>query len=221
MRKALACSLFALGCVTTPTLPPIVLETEFGEVRAHSRFTAEAVGHVLEHAPELAERLDSTRADQPTVWLLASARAHPNGAFAACGTDRIQLGNDALLDLPGILVHELVHWYARESPYDGLPHFIEEGLAEYLALELTRVANGHDAESSLSGSFSVSIREFSMTGREARSLPPEKIVSLRDVGCLVVSGLGLERVRELHAEGAEPAVYLAEFARVVSAPASR
>lgn len=216
MRLALLCILPALACASAPTSPPITLETEHGEVRTYSRFTAETVGRMLEHAPEIKERLESTRADAPAVWVLASARAHTNGALAACGPDRIQLGFDALVDLRAILVHELVHWYARQSPFSSLPHFMEEGLADYIALEFSRAANGLDPEFTLTGSFNVSIGEFSMTALEASSLPPEKAVALRELGCFIVSHLGLPLVAQLAAEGVEPVMYMAELERVLS-----
>jgi len=218
MRLALALVLLASGCASVSTRPPVVLESEHGVVRAQSQFTAETVGRVLEQGPAIKQRLASTRTDKPQVWVLASARAHSNGAFGACGTDRIQLGYDALVDLRTILVHELVHWYAEESPFADLPHFIEEGLADYLALESTRVANGLSADFTLTGTFDISVREFSMTNLEARSLPVERNRELRDVGCCVVSHLGLDRVRELAAGNAQPADYLAEAGRVSEVP---
>lgn len=213
---SMVCSLLAIGCATPHPLPPVVLETEHGLIRAQSHFTAETVAEMLEQSPEIKERLESTRADLPQVWLLASARAHLNGALGACGPDRIQLGFDALLDLQGVLMHELVHWYVLDSPFAGLPHFIEEGLADYLAVEMTSVATGLGADFTLSASYKVSIREFSMTGAEARSLPMERYIELCEVGACVVSLLGLERVRELAAANAEPVSYLAAMGTLSS-----
>jgi hypothetical protein len=218
MRYASVLVLLTVGCVSAPTLPSVVLETDHGHVRAPSGRAAAAVGEMLRHAPEIRQRLDSRRVDKPVVWLLASPRAHSNGSVGVCGPDRIQLGSDALDDLRTVLVHELVHWYAEDSPFADLPHFIEEGLANYLALEYERVAEGLGADFTLTGTYEISLSEFSMTGFEARSLPLEKNLELRDVGCCVVSALGLDRVRELAAGGAAPQDYLVEAGRVSRSP---
>jgi len=48
---------------------------------------------------------------------------------------RIHIGDESVAQANFAIAHELVHWYAS-GPWERLPHALEEGLADWIALEL-------------------------------------------------------------------------------------
>lgn len=50
---------------------------------------------------------------------------------------RVEIGEEAYRALPRYVVaHELVHWYMRGTIWDRLPLVVEEGIAEFVAMDL-------------------------------------------------------------------------------------
>lgn len=114
---------------------------------------------------------------------------------------RIVIGDAALRDQARFSVaHELVHWYAS-APWDRLPHAIEEGLADYIAVHVApefrdeRIAELDRRLASITPerreqALAVSERTWATTPREVRS-------DAYAVGFKVVQRFGIEGLREL------------------------
>jgi hypothetical protein len=114
---------------------------------------------------------------------------------------RIVIGDVALRDQACFSVaHELVHLYAS-APWDRLPHTIEEGLADYIALQLApefrdkRVAELERRLASITPerrarALAVTERAWATTAREVRS-------DAYAVGFEIVQRCGIEGLRYL------------------------
>ena len=114
---------------------------------------------------------------------------------------RIVIGEAALRDQARFSVaHELVHWYAS-APWEHLPHAVEEGLADYIAVHIApefrdeRVAELERRLSSITPerreqALDVSERTWATTPRDVRS-------DAYAVGFEIVQRLGIEGLREL------------------------
>jgi hypothetical protein len=114
-------------------------------------------------APLVRETLESTRTDLP-ILVLEDAATLPSGARASCHQDHIVLAREAQDEFDFFVAHELVHWYIDESPYAGLPHFIEEGLADWIACDLMGGLEGRIAQNIEIGTMSVDPRRLAVTG---------------------------------------------------------
>ena len=114
---------------------------------------------------------------------------------------RIVIGDAALRDQARFSVaHELVHWYAS-APWDRLPHAIEVGLADYIAVHVApafrdeRIAELDRRLASITPerreqALAVSERTWATTPREVRS-------DAYAVGFEIVQRFGIEGLREL------------------------
>ena len=230
MRIPLLLSLaLAASCVS----PRYALETEYGVVRGDDEARVAIVSGELGMATAVRERLSSTREGPVEVLLLRSERVD-TGAFAGLLSDgRIVLGEDAFVPLRAefgvpmridltrygdpryYVAHELAHWLLRESPYEGVPTFVEEGLADTVALELL----GH-----------LEARHAELVDAEPRPLPRSAILASREeylhddssmqaslLGTEVVRRLGFDEIRRLRARDADPFEYV-NAAKVKSGP---
>ena len=130
-----------------------------------------------------------------------------DGARGVCYEHRIELASAGeFLDV--FVAHELVHWYADGSSYDAMPHFVEEGLADYLSLELFGLLEGRRQEHRRLGTQSTTTRALEADVGRYFELPDEESTAASRVGFEVVSRMGLERVRELARQGAGAWDYL-------------
>jgi hypothetical protein len=91
-----------------------------------------------ELTPQVRSLLVDCRTESPRVEVVDEDL---DGRQAMSYDDRIVLGTGARGKERSSLAHELVHWYAA-GYWDALPHAIEEGLADLIAIRLvpTRAA---------------------------------------------------------------------------------
>jgi len=155
---------------------------------------------------EVKTALDSTRAEAPRL-VLDDAPTLPSGARAICYENYIVITRDGQDSFDYYLAHELVHWYVGESPYAGLPHFIEEGL-DWIACDVTGVLEYRIAESSQIGSLSIDPRHLSIEAEAFMQLPRDPTVDLTHAGFDIVRRLGMDELRELGQDDAAPLDYL-------------
>lgn len=99
-----------------------------------------------------------------------------------------------------VIAHELVHWYAT-APWDRLPHTVEEGLADYLSVELApelrdHVTTQHDwtlatlTRERRERAFVVDARDWPKTASSARS-------DAYSIGFEICRRLGVQGLRAL------------------------
>ena len=194
------------GC----TAPPYKVETVTGVVYAGDQTTAERVALALDFAPAVRRRLESTREDRPVVFAL-DVSEEELGALAKCNEHRIRLSREALQTLDFVVAHELAHWYMRGSPYYPIPYFLEEGLADYIALELNggeESLEARDREVEQIDDFVFQAGHFYGGPQAVQMLPPGEKLRLLYFGYAVVRRLGLAKLRELVAAEAYPLDYL-------------
>ena len=158
-------------------------------------------------APLVRETLESTHTDLP-ILVLEDDATLPSGARASCHQDHIVLAREAQDEFDFFVAHELVHWYIDESPYAGLPHFIEEGLADWIACDLMGGLEGRIAQNIEIGTMSVDPRRLAVTGAGWSYLSREERQSLTRAGFDLVRRLGFEKLRVLLRENASPMDYL-------------
>jgi hypothetical protein len=157
---------------------------------------------------EVRTALDSTRAEAPRL-VLDDEPTTPGGARAVCRDNHIRvMGKGQELSLDYYVAHELVHWYIDDSPYAGLPSFLEEGVADWIACDLTGVLDARIEESARIGSLSINPRHLSLDAEEFIQLPRETTSDLTRAGFDIVRRLGLPRLRELLQDDAAPLDYL-------------
>jgi hypothetical protein len=147
-------------------------------------------------APQVQATLGSTRADLPRL-VLDDAPTLPNGARAICYEDRIVLAAEGQAAFDFYVAHELVHWYIDDSPYAGLPHFIEEGLADWISCDLTGVLEDRIVESIAIETMSIDPRHLDVTAAGWSLLSRDERESLTRAGFDLVRRLGLSELREL------------------------
>jgi hypothetical protein len=153
-------------------------------------------------------RLDSTRANAPRL-VLRDEPTTLSGAPAVCYDNHIAImGKGQGGAFHFCLAHELVHWYTNDSPYEGLPVFIEEGLADWIACDLTGGLNSRIAENEQIGTLSIDPRHLWLDNAEFIQLPRDETADLGRAGFEIVRRLGLPRLRELLQDDAEPLDYL-------------
>ena len=168
------------------------------------RFTAafeESVGPVK-------EMLDSWREDELEVWVHDTPQLF-FGAIAANLDGRIEMGL-ATAEAPRYYaIHELVHWFGgTDSPYENLPSYVEEGLADWIGLELTDRIEMRDAQHMRMGTIAVQEADILAEGAEYYGLPDEDAEATGRLGYEVVKALGLERLRQMAKANASPIDYL-------------
>lgn len=120
---------------------------------------------------------------------------------------RIVIGDAPLLKQARFSVaHELVHWYASD-PWDRLPHAIEEGLADYIALQLAPEFRDARLEELARRRAEMTPerreRAIALTEREWNGAPKETRSDAYAVGYEVVERLGIEALRELCVQARE------------------
>ena len=199
--------LFGLAVLLTTSCvvpPPVRIETEHGVVRAASRADAESVAEALTAAPELRVLLEAVREDLPEVWVVDRDIGGSLGVYRGKRIDLESAGDF----VPVVVAHELVHWYIEGSPFDGIPYFVEEGLADYLSLELVGIAHGRELENLALGSLTVTRPGLDADRRGWHELPEAESQALARLGFEVVSRVGLPRLRALADRGAPGWDYL-------------
>ncbi len=193
--------LLSIACVSRP---PVKLETEHGIVRAASLEDAERVAEALELGLEVRAPLLAQRDEPPVIWVVDHDLG---GVRGKCFENRIELASAGEF-VRVVVAHELVHWYIDGSPFDGMPQFVEEGLADYLSLELSGLVDARSRENQAIGALTVTRAGLDADVRAFLDLPREESRPLVRSGFEVVSKLGLERLRELAEAGAGPWDYL-------------
>lgn len=208
MRKLILTAAIALtaACVSAP---PVTIDTEHGLVRASTREQAERVADALAVAPRVRDTLHATRADLPVLWVVE----HDLGAArAVCYERRIELKPSAVELKPSAVeyyvAHELVHWYMPGSSFDGLPHFVEEGLADFVALQLFGLVSARERENAAIGSVTVPTAALDADSRVWFTLPDETKLALTRLGFTVVSRLGMDGLQTRAAASEGPWSYL-------------
>ncbi len=151
--------------------------------------------------------LGSSRAEVPRL-VFVDEPTMPGGARAVCYTDRIVIMGKGREFIDYYVAHELVHWYIDDSPYAGLPHFIEEGLADWIACDLTGVLEARIVEAAQIGTLAIDPRHLPLEAEEFMNLPYDASVDLTRAGFDLIRRLGLEKLRELLRDNAVPIDYL-------------
>lgn len=184
------------GCANT-------LVTHHGVVRGGSPSDRSLVALALEEADLTVRRALEVehKAPSPVVRLRRSARVE-SGAYASCRTDAVHLGTDALAYPEAYLAHELVHWYFDFTPYRNAPHFINEGIAQWVAVQHFSVHEWAEVP--------VVPREWlDYSAEDHVKLSSAERVRFLQFGYQVVRSLGLPEVRRLADQLASPEEYLA------------
>ena len=204
----LALALLAAGCASAP---PVAVATDAGLVRGADPAAVAAVARALAiWAPRMRRALElppgAGRA--PVVWIAATPTV--DGVLAVTYTTRIVLGRDALRWPDPYLAHELVHWWIDASPYRGLPHFVEEGLAMALSYDLLPddLAR-HAGWLTRNRDATATPQELELTPQAWHRLPRADAERLTALGYRAVRRVGLPRLRALAAARAPPDAYLA------------
>ncbi len=151
------------------------------------------------------------------------------GYAAVTRGDEILVAETGRRDLEDTLAHELVHFYLPDSPLRDLPGFLEEGLALWLGGELSgrgrerfeEVADRHaprgwreiDGPEPPVGFFSFTIDPEQLYLSKEDFFDDDQVMQIQrrelaDLGFVIVHELGLERLRALAAEGADPLEYM-------------
>jgi len=202
----------ALGCRT----PPLEVQAEFGIVRAHVSGGLSTYARALDDlAPQIKSLLESSRNESVEVWVLESKRTHVDSIGVYVGR-RIELGRDAWEHPETHLAHELVHWYGiQSSPYQNVPWYMHEGLADWIACDLTGKTYLRDAEHREIGELSVGVQAFTADRAIWNELSEKEEEAANRIGYEVVKFLGLARVKSMAASGADPLDY-AKAAELIS-----
>jgi hypothetical protein len=136
-RSAVAPLLAVLLSVSCAALPPVVLETPEGTIRAPSDEDARRCAAALERLdPEVRSAL-GTRGPRPRIELYAE-RVAPGNMDGFITPDKIVLQGE-LGDPDEVLCHELVHWHAT-GKWTRLSYGLQQGLAYALTAVLTMPA---------------------------------------------------------------------------------
>jgi hypothetical protein len=159
--------------------------------------------------PQVRAALESTRTEVPRV-VYGEAATLPDGSHAACYSDHIIIMATGREALDHFTAHELVHWYIDESPYAGLPHFIEEGLADWIGCDLTGTLRHRVAESIQIGTLTIDPRHLSVDAEGWGLLTVREREDLTRAGFDVVKRLGLAKLRELATRSESVVGYLRE-----------
>lgn len=114
---------------------------------------------------------------------------------------RIDLGRDMLPILRFALAHEMVHWHIAGTAWDRLPHFAEEGLADFVALQLAPECQ----DQRLRAYRARAARGLDAPVKEVLSLSPEQWNSSNDslkestyvLGYFIVERIGITALRRL------------------------
>ncbi len=114
---------------------------------------------------------------------------------------RILIGEFALRYQPRFsIAHELVHWYVC-PPWDRLPHVVEEGLADFIAVEFDpkmRAIRVPELEQRIAEvTPERRARTYAITNRTQSRTPADVKHDMYAVGFEIVRRLGIERLREL------------------------
>ena len=117
--------------------------------------------------PRVQVLLGSTRTEIPRL-VLGDEPTLPGGAYARCYQDYILVMGDGQKRLDFVIAHELVHWYIDDSPYAGLPHFIEEGLADWVSCRMMGLMEARIHEAANIGELNIDPRHLELGVREAR-----------------------------------------------------
>lgn len=193
------------------SVPPVSLDSEYGRVRAGTPEQAGRVAEVLAFAPQVRDTLRSTRSDLPVVWVVD----RDLDAIGVCFERRIELMAAGTIE-PTCLIHELVHWYIPGSPFEGMPHFLQEGLCDFVALGFMGLLEARRRENDAIGALTVPSASLGMGTRDWFDLPRETRQDLSRLGFEVVSRLGLDRTEALAAARAEPLGYIQEAQIAIS-----
>ena len=207
MRSLLVTLLMlCLGCSAAP---PLVSRSAAGTVRAHDEEQLELYsGAFVEFAARVKGLLESRREDGLEIWV-QDTQLVIDQARAANVYGRIELGL-ITLDAPRyFMVHELVHWYGgTDSPYEGLPCYVEEGLADWIGCELTDRTRFRETEHRQFGKLTVQEDDLNASGDDFHYLPDDRGEAVGRLGFEVVRALGLERLKQMAKDGAKPIDYL-------------
>lgn len=203
----LACALVA--CTTAS--PRGVIDTPYGRVRAADVHTAQRVAEALGLTQRVRSFLDSERADLPEIWVVD--RLAGGSRYGICFAKRIELFRAAFVHVDYYVAHELVHWYAHDSPFARLPVFVEEGLADYIALRLTGLHDARVSEHRRMGGVSFPPDMLHADKESWGSWSFEDCEAATRLGFEVVSVLGLEGLLEFLGRGASALDYAGAAAR--------
>ena len=199
-RAVLAASALALGTPSCLIAPAASVETPHGIVRAPNRELArEAALHVREVRATLERHLPDLRDVRTDVWVQRRAWAGPwvwfqVGSLHAftmetAGTEHPRI-HVPIESYRSSIVHEMVHALLGPS-WDTLPAVLEEGLCDYLAVELM-----NDTERRLSRL---------IAAHYANELVERGVLSPEEVAPSAM--LAPRQSLELHARGKEYASY--------------
>lgn len=190
----------ALALLACRALPEHRIEGRHAVVRADDPTLGRHVLASLESlAPRVRARLGSRRRGPVALHVV------PGPFDPATFADRIELDADLAAGpwLERAVAHELVHWYGDDTWVAELPHFVEEGVAEHVALELA--GGGIEAVEGRPDWRALLHTRF----EEWRGLPRAEARRRYAWAYELVRRVGLERVREL--AGADVETWLVEL----------
>lgn len=156
---------------------------------------------------EVKAALSSTQIEVPR-FVFRNEPTMSNGARAVCYENYIVIMGEGQEALDYYIAHESVHWYIDDSPYAGLPHFIEEGLADWIACGLLGLREARIEENARIGTMAIDPRHMGVGIDGWTHLPLEIRRSHARAGFDLVNRLGLAKLRALAGAGADPLGYL-------------
>lgn len=206
MRRVLSAVLvfLVLVCCSGPTK---FVDRPEGTVWGWDREAAERLGEALPLAERVRDRLGSAREKRVEVHVLEPGQ-RTKGRYGVCFPSHIEITPRGMREHEYVLAHEACHWYIRGSRFDGLPYWIEEALCDWVAYEQLGQLEARRAQ--LEGREPALIRlaylKYDMVGWER--LTDEEIEALFLYGFRVVDRIGLDRLAEMNASGADHLDYM-------------
>jgi hypothetical protein len=195
--------MFLMACVG----PRKFVERPEGSVWGWSRESAERVAEALPVAERVRQRLGSTREGGVVIHVLAHQDPSDN-SYGGCSDVRISLNPSALSNIEFALAHECAHWYAVGSPFDGMPLWMEEGLADWISCEVVGALEFRRLEIQGIGKFRTNSTLFLAGRTRWQTMSVDEIRTLTFLGFMVVDTIGLEEVARLARERSETNDYL-------------
>jgi len=187
--------------------PTKYVERPEGSVWGWNRESAEKVASALPVADRVRQRLGSSREGGVVVHVFAHQDPSDN-SYGGCSDVRIRLNPSALSNIEFALAHECAHWYAVGSPFEGMPLWMEEGLADWISCEVVGALEFRRLEIQNIGKFTSSSALFLAGRTRWQTMSVDEIRTLTFIGFMVVDSIGLDEVARLARARSETNDYL-------------
>jgi len=206
MKHALSTVLVLLvlaGCAG----PTMYIVRPEGTVWGWKRESAERVAEVMPIAERVRQRLDSRREGGVVVHVYEPG-ARTLGIDSAPYATQIEINPPAMNDIAYWLGRGATHWYVVDSPYEGLPLWVEVGLGDWIGLEYYGLQHARRQEIEAHGPIAFDEKSLVADRLDWESLFADEVIGLTYLGFSVVDRLGLEEVARLATAGADSHAYL-------------